>query len=504
MSILSSTTPHARREAPLLSVAILNHNGARILDVVRRSVQAVLAQDHPAIELLIVDDNSSDGSDETLAALCDEVGATFVSTRDGAHGICAARNRAIERARGEYLAFLDNDAVPQPGWAAALVRFLEEHPDLGACASRVMFADRPDVVNSMGSMLNELFHGNGVGIHELVEYAECPEEVMYATGNGMTLRRRAVEEVGPFDEGLLFYTPDDADYGMRLRRAGWRIAPAPDAVVHHMHSFSKTIQGMSFWDGRNRVRLALKHLSWRELPRFVVEDVRYHAAFTRLRDYARCWWSTLTDLQGVRGLAAYRWAHRGEPGYRQAFSPWFEAPRRLMVVPDNRPYGREMLPLATLRAGEGDEAHLYHGWYWPEAHRGTRLRWARQVASLVGALPQGAVALHWDLVAAPAAGDVSLTIRVQRREAAAADGIDDGAGGDAAWVDVASLSGRLTDRADGGPAAVDTPCDLPPGEYRLILAADAAPVERGYFPRQISFGLAGLRVVSGSAAEGEE
>ncbi len=481
MSILSSRTLEAGPQAPLLSVIILNHNGARILDVVRRSVAAVLAQDYPALELLIVDDNSSDGSDEALAALAAEVGARFVSTRGGRHGICAARNRAIERAGGDYLAFLDNDAVPQPGWAAALVRYLEAHPEMGACASRVLFADRPDVVNSMGSMLNELFHGNGVSIHELDEYAECPDEVMYATGNGMTLRRRAVEEVGPFDEGLLYYTPDDADYGMRLRRAGWRIGPAPDAVVHHMHSFSKTLQGMSFWDGRNRVRLALKHLATRELPRFLVEDVRYHAAFTRLRDYARCWWSTLTDPAGVRDLVRYRWQHRGEPGYREAFRPWFAPPRRLMVVPDNRAYGREMAPLTEVRAGEGDEAYLYHGWYWPEAHAGTQLRWARRVASLVGVLPEGAAALHWEFVPAPQAGDVRLTIRVQRRPE------------DGDWLEAGDLAVTLP--AGEGPVALTTPCDLDAGEYRLILAADAAPVERGYFPRQISFGLAGLRVV---------
>ena len=71
MSILSSSTPEAGAGAPLLSVIILNHNGSQILDVIRASVAAVLAQDYPAIELIIVDDNSSDGSDEVLAELHD-------------------------------------------------------------------------------------------------------------------------------------------------------------------------------------------------------------------------------------------------------------------------------------------------------------------------------------------------------------------------------------------------------------------------------------------------
>jgi hypothetical protein len=68
-----------------------------------------------------------------------------------------------------------------------------------------MFADKPDIVNSLGSIFNELFHGNGVCIHELWEFASPPDEIMYPTGNGMMLRRAAVEQVGPFDEGLSFH-----------------------------------------------------------------------------------------------------------------------------------------------------------------------------------------------------------------------------------------------------------------------------------------------------------
>ena len=192
----------ARR--PLATVVILNHNGAALLDLVRRSVRAILTQDYPSIELILVDDNSPDGSDLRIAALSQQVDAKFASTRDGSHGICAARNRAIALASGEYIAFLDNDAYPLQGWLSALVSFMQEHPEVGACASRVMFADKPDIVNSMGSVLNELFHGNGVCIHEMSEFASPPEEVMYATGNGMILRKAAVQQVGLFDEGFKF------------------------------------------------------------------------------------------------------------------------------------------------------------------------------------------------------------------------------------------------------------------------------------------------------------
>ncbi len=465
----------------LASVVILNHNGLPIIERIRTSVEAILAQDYPRIELILVDDNSTDGSDAALQALAAEYGAAFGSTREGRHGICAGRNVGLGLAHGDYIAFLDNDAIPQPGWLAALVRAMEADPRIGACASRVMFADKPDIVNSLGSIFNELFHGNGVCIHELWEFASPPDEIMYPTGNGMMLRRAAVEQVGPFDEGLLFFTPDDADYGMRLWRRGWRVVPAPEALVLHLHSFSKRETGMPFWDSRNRVRMALKHLAWHELPRFVVRDAPYYLRPSYFKDYVRYWWSTLTDGYGVRELLRYRWQHRGAPSYWRFFARFFEPGRRLMVVPDNRAYGMTMTPLTELAMGQGDEAHLYHGWYWAERWAQTPMRWAMRVASLVGSLPQGATALRWRFISRQEAERTTITLHIRRQT-------------DEGYEELARASIELPGPPGLEPVEVVTPCALPPGDYRLILVADSARIERGVFPRQIGFGLVGLQV----------
>ncbi len=465
---------------PGVTVIILNHNGAAILGLLAESMRAVCGRAGlPGTQLIVVDDNSTDGSDSGIAALCAELGAEFASTRDGKHGIGAARNLGLSLARGAFIAFLDNDAVPQPGWLSALASFMKAHPRAGACASRVMFDDKPDVVNSMGSVLNELFHGNGVGIHEMFEFVELPDEVMYATGNGMMLRRAALDQIGTFDEGYLYWGADDADIGMRLRRAGWTVHAVPDAVIRHLHSYSKTVTGMPFWDGRNRVRMALKHLAWRELPRFVLIDAAANLRSTPFRHYLRCWWSTLSDAEGIRALWAYRRRHRGEPGYWRAFAEWFAPQRHLLVPPDNRPFGRERIPLFELRSGESDEPFLYHGWYWVEQVGAFRVRRARQVASLVGTLPQGSAGLLLDLLPAPEVH--VLTVRARQWQ-------------DGHWQEVATASGSLAGHAGSGLARLRLPLELPPGEYHLVLQTDAAPVEPGYFPRQTSYALASLRV----------
>lgn len=467
---------------PLVSVVILNHNGAAIMELIRRSAQAVLAQDYPRIQLILADDSSTDGSDRELEALCRELGATFASTQGNPrHGVSAGRNAALRLAQGDYVAFLDNDAIPQPGWLAALVRRMASDPTIGACASRVMFADKPEIINSLGSVLNELFHGNGVCIHEMFEFASWPEEVMYATGNGMILRMDAVRQVGTFDEGYLYYGADDADYGLRLRRAGWRIVPVADAVVLHLHSFSKQEKGMPFWDSRNRIRMALKHQSWRELPRFILRDAPYYLRPHLFQDYVRYWWSTLSDIQGMRWLWAYRREHRGEPAYAAAFREYFQQSRRLLVAPDNRAFGREPQPLTELRIGESDEAYLYHGWYWPERWGEIPMRWAMRVASLVARLPQGATGLTWRLFPRREAERTRIKLLVRRLQ-------------DGTMEELLAAPLELPGPPGAAPVEVTLPCALPPGDYRLILVAEDALIEQGFFPRQIGFGLAELKV----------
>ncbi len=465
--------------SPLVSVVILNHNGTAIMEMIRNNVHAVLRQDYPHIELVLVDDNSSDGSECDLEALAHQAGAAFATTRDGKHGIGAGRNAGLRLVHGEHVAFLDNDAIPQPGWLSALVRRMFSDETIGACASRMMFADKPDIVNSIGSVLNELFHGNGVCIHEMFEFASWPDEVMYATGNGMIIRRDVIAKVGPFDEGYPFYGSDDADYGMRIRRAGWRIVPVADAVVSHLHSFSKKQKGMSFWDSRNRIRMALKHHSWWGLLLFVLRDIPYRMKPSEIKDYLRCWWSTLSDIEGMKALLGYRWQHRGEPSFAAAFSDYLQQPRHYLVVPDNRAFGREMLPLDRLDISTGDEAYLYHGWYWVEHWGQTPMRWAMRVASLVGSLPEGAQELRLWLLRKPQLARTEVTLYARRQT-------------ESGYENVGAWSALL--KSESGPQEVVFPCVLSPGDYRLILTADRAFTESGFFPRQIGFGLAALQV----------
>jgi len=458
---------------PLVSVIILNYNGAAVIDLVRSSVDALRSQGYPCLELILVDDHSTDGSDALIRSLANDVGATYVTSPPGSKGVSAARNAGLSQAHGDLVAFLDNDALPQPGWLAALVSVMLAHPDVGACASRCMFADRPDVVNSLGSVVNELFYGNGVAIHQLWGYADHPEEIMYATGNGMMLRRQAIEDVGAFDEGYRFWGADDADYGFRLRRAGWQIVPVPGAEVLHLHSYSKRDERMHFWDDRNRVRMALKYLAWHELPSFVARDLWLHGRPHMLLQYLRCWLSIAGDVSSQMHLLRYRRENARRGPFRREFGRFYAPPHRYVVAWDNREYAQQVRAATRIVLGVDDQAHLYHGWYWPECWGEAPMRWAMPNASLVVSLPHGAKGARWTLLPPPGSRLAHLNIATQRRE------------GDT-FRTVHQEDARIGSLQ---PMPIAISMSLAPGEYRFVLATEEPVTENGYFPRSIGFGL---------------
>jgi len=300
---------------PRVTVILINYNGAAIGDVIARSVQAVNNQTYTDWEVVLVDDGSTDGSDVLLQSLADGERVFFTRT-DQHRGVGAARNAGITLARGEYLAFLDNDAIPEPDWLAEIVKKMDEHPGYGACASRVMFFDRPDTINSLGSVLNELAHGTGVGMHELKSFYRPTGEIMYATGNGMVLRRSALDVIGGFDEGFRFYGHDDSDIGIRLRNAGYAIVQQPSAVVLHLHSTSKRQPGMPFWDQRNRIRFVLKHYAWWEVLWFTCHDLPLHLRLHNLAIYIKVWLSALSEYARQSHFRTSGHTIRGAKGWR--------------------------------------------------------------------------------------------------------------------------------------------------------------------------------------------
>ena len=203
---------------PHVSVIVPTRNRRRLL---RELLDGLARQTFTDYEVIVVDDGSTDGSDEEIA-LDARAGRPVRLVQGDGRGAVNARLSGVENARADLLAFTDDDCVPAPDWLAAGVRALEAGADVvqGATRARgpVRPLDRTIMVNRHDGLYNT-----------------C--NVFY--------RRSAFEKAGGFDTDAgarLSFRPgaaarglgfgEDALVGWRVRRCG-RAAFAPDAVVEH-------------------------------------------------------------------------------------------------------------------------------------------------------------------------------------------------------------------------------------------------------------------------------
>jgi len=196
---------------PRVSVVVCTHNGARTLP---QCLDAVQSLSYPNFELIVVDDGSSDGS----ADIARSRGATLVEIEH--RGLSAARNTGIERAGGEIVAFLDDDAFPDPDWLQYVAAQLQAngHGGIGG----------PNIPPDDGLVADCVAAAPGGPIHVLIS----DREAEHVPGCNMAFRKSALEEIGGFDERFRV-AGDDVDVCWRLQESGRTLGFSAGAVVMH-------------------------------------------------------------------------------------------------------------------------------------------------------------------------------------------------------------------------------------------------------------------------------
>lgn len=268
-----------RTPEPVASAIVLNYNGAGFVD---EAVASLLDQDLPGIEVLVVDNGSTDGSDRTLE---ERFAGRFRMLRNGRNlGFGAGNNVGIRAARGRCLILLNNDAVAAPSFARELVAAAESDPRIGMVAAKVLEYGRRDVIDTVGHLLypDGLNRGRGRLDVDGGQY-DGLRTALFPSGAAALYRRAMLDEVGLFDEGFFLYG-DDAELGLRGRLAGWHCAFAPGAVAYHHYSRSSGPYSSlkAFYVERNRVFVLVKLFPW---PLILLSPL-YTAARLALQAYA--------------------------------------------------------------------------------------------------------------------------------------------------------------------------------------------------------------------------
>jgi glycosyltransferase involved in cell wall biosynthesis len=233
-------------------------------------VDSLLALDPAAIELLVVDNGSTDGTLGVLEAYAGRITVLHERRR----GAGAARNAGIAAARGQVVAFTDADCVAEPAWLGNLVGALAD-PGVGAVGGTILAANPANPVER---------YGEGIHDHRMAIEVFTPP---YAITMNWASRRAVLQELGGFDERFL--RCQDVDLSYRIVQSGRTLAYAPGAVVRHHNE--QTLAGLAhegFTHGFHGVQASKRHDAFlRALGHRRVDRRGYAALGRRASDWVR-------------------------------------------------------------------------------------------------------------------------------------------------------------------------------------------------------------------------
>jgi GT2 family glycosyltransferase len=253
--------PHSTAEAASrslrASIIIVNYDAKEKL---LRCLESVLRSSQPDCEVIVLDNNSSDG----IADRIEEDFAAVRLIRSGTNlGFGGGNNLAARSAHGKFLVFLNPDTVVQHGWLEALIAPFDSDPRAGLTTSKILLADEPDLINTCGNAV----HFTGLtlcrGLRQPRDAFGEMEEVDAVSGAAFAIRYELFEALKGFDEDTFLYM-EDTDLSWRARLSGWRCLYAPDSVVLHHYTLRMTPLKV-FYQERNRYLMLVKCLKWPSL-----------------------------------------------------------------------------------------------------------------------------------------------------------------------------------------------------------------------------------------------
>ena len=232
---------------PLVSVVIVTWNGRQFLDA---CLNAVAAQRGVSTETILVDNGSHDG---TVAYVEERFPSVRVIALPENRGFAGGNNAGVREARGRYIALLNNDAVPEPGWLESLLGGMDEDARFALVTSRIVYMHDPGVIDSAGDGM--LASGGAFKRHHgaSVDLARESMEVFGVCGAACLMPRRVFEELGGFDEDF-FVSHEDVDLSYRARLLGYRCRYVADAVVRHHGSVTiGRVSGFAIFQGQRNL-----------------------------------------------------------------------------------------------------------------------------------------------------------------------------------------------------------------------------------------------------------
>jgi GT2 family glycosyltransferase len=226
---------------PLVSLVIVNWNRR---DYLMDCLNSIKNQDYSPVEVIIVDNHSSDGSPEMVTSAFPEY--ALIQLPDSSYGACEAFNIGFANTHGDFIGILDNDVELTGDWVRRIIdRFKTENETTAILSTKVIEPDMPDWYLQSSHLCNERYIDTFVG---------C----------GSMVKAKVLHENGYYDEKFFIHA-NERDLALTLIAKGYKILHYPDVITYHKKPFG-IHQGNErlYYFLRNAIWVVVKHYTMKE------------------------------------------------------------------------------------------------------------------------------------------------------------------------------------------------------------------------------------------------
>jgi GT2 family glycosyltransferase len=241
----------------MVTIIILNWNGLK--DTID-CIESIKVNTYPEYCIVVVD-NGSKGVDaqvlcerynDSIKVICNEKNLGFSG------GMNAGINYALKELKQHYILLLNNDTIVDPDFLNQLISVADEDPTIGITGPKVYYFNEPTHIQEAGNLIN-MYRGQIRTAGHFGSDEETVKQVDYF-GPCILIRNEVIHKIGILDEDYFCYW-EDADYGIRTKKAGYKVVYVPKSKI--WHKVEKSTQGktgfVEYYISRNRFRFMKKN-----------------------------------------------------------------------------------------------------------------------------------------------------------------------------------------------------------------------------------------------------
>jgi len=212
-----------------VTIVIPNYNGKKFVE---NCLDSLRKQNKTDFKIILVDNNSTDGSRELVQQNYPEVEVLALSSNTG---FCGAVNAGIRGSKSKYVILLNNDTEVEPDFVMELEKAMDRHPRAFSCAAKLLQFDQRDLIDDAGNYYNAFGWAYALGKGKADERYKQERKIFSSCAGAAIYRRDVLEQIGLFDEEHFAYL-EDTDIGYRAQIEGYENWFIPSARVYHIGS----------------------------------------------------------------------------------------------------------------------------------------------------------------------------------------------------------------------------------------------------------------------------